>query len=336
MTTAMHLAFSYSSPKSCGDILAAKANEMRSVRLLAASGLLLCVAGAWAQSRDAAPPAQSKGIDSALLAKAKAGDADAEFRIAVSYSDLGNQKESCRWFRMAAENGNGVAQAGLGDSYESGSAICGISRDYPQAAFWFRKAANQGEAGAQFALGSLYENGQGVPQDYAQAAIWYRKAAEHGLADAQYDLGDFYLFGHGVPVDYAQGIMWLRMAAEQGHPSAQTDLAHSYLTGKFVPQDYALAASWYRKAAERGNPDGQAGLASMYEDGQGLPKSYSEAYFWISLAAANPELAGVYSYLSEEHAKHRDRIASHLTQAELLNVQGRTRAWFAAHPPKAQ
>jgi TPR repeat protein len=240
-----------------------------------ALALLVGAAGAWAQSRDAAPPAQSKGVDPAVLAKAYAGDAAAQYQVGWYY-----------------EHPNAI----WSDGYtESGSS----------------------------------------PHDYVQAASWYRKAAEQGNADAQYDLGDFYLFGHGVPVDYARGMMWLRKAAEQGYPSAQTDLAHFYLTGKFVPQDYAQAVSWYRKAAERGNPDGQAGLAALYEDGQGVSQSYSEAYFWMSLAAANPELAGVYRYLAEEHSEHRDRIAAHLTKTVLLQTQERVRKWAEDHPSPA-
>ncbi len=205
--------------------------------------------------------------------------------------------------------------------------------------------ATAGDPAAQYQVGWHYEHpdaiwGEGYtesetsPHDYVKAAFWYRKAAEQGYAKAQYDLGGFYLFGHGLPVDYAQGIMWLRKAAEQGHPSAQTDLAHFYLTGKYVPQDYALAMSWYRKAAERGNPDGQSGLATMYEDGLGVPQNYTEAYFWMSLAAANPGLAGVYSFLSQEDAEHRDRIAAHLTKTVMLQTQERVRKWSEDHPAK--
>jgi len=40
-----------------------------------------------------------------------------------------------------------------------------------------RPLADQGNALAQLGLGGMYANGQGVPQDYAQAVIWYRKAA---------------------------------------------------------------------------------------------------------------------------------------------------------------
>jgi TPR repeat protein len=214
-------------------------------------------------------PAQMKGLDPAVLAKATAGDPASQYQVGWHY-------------------------------------------EHPDA-IW----------------GEGYTESGSSPHDYAQAAFWYLKAAEQGYAAAQYDLGDSYLFGHGLPVDYEQGITWFRKAAEQGYPAAQTDLARFYLNGKFVSQDYAQAVYWYRKAAERGNPDGQAVLSSLYQAGQGVPQDYSEAYFWMSLAAANRELTGTYSFLAKEHADERDRIAAHLTKAELLKVQERTRKWVA-------
>lgn len=51
------------------------------------------------------------------------------------------------------------------------------------------KAAEQGNAVAQFGLGFIYANGKGVPQNYTQAVYWYQKAAEQGLASAQVNLG---------------------------------------------------------------------------------------------------------------------------------------------------
>lgn len=113
----------------------------RSLSLWAALVLLVSVSGTWAQSGDAAP-AQTKGIDSALLARAQAGDPDAEFDIAYDY-----------------ETGEGVPQ------------------DCTKAAFWFRRAAEQGEAGAQYSLALLYNTGNGVPQDYAEGYFWAELAA---------------------------------------------------------------------------------------------------------------------------------------------------------------
>ena len=134
--------------------------------------LMLCMAVALS--------AQSKDIDPALLAKANAGDADAEQGIASSYLRLGDLKEYCRWFLKAAQDGSVEAQSFLGVSYEIGSTSCGVSKDYAQAAVWLRKAAEKGDASSANELAGLYDDGKGVPQDYSQAVFWYRKAAEQG------------------------------------------------------------------------------------------------------------------------------------------------------------
>jgi TPR repeat protein len=83
-----------------------------------------------------------------------------------------------------------------------------------------RLAAKQGDAVAQFNLGVAYDYGKDVPQDHAQAVNWYRKAAVQGLASAQYNLGLAYDYGEGVPQDHVQAVNWYRKAAEQGDASA--------------------------------------------------------------------------------------------------------------------
>ena len=120
------LAFSYSSPIICGDILAGQVQKMRtrSFRLLAALGLLLCVVGSWAQSTDTAT---ERSIET-LKKQAASGDVKAQFILGMDYYE-----------------GHGVLQ------------------DYAQAVIWYRKAAEQGDAWAQVILGELYQNGQGVP-----------------------------------------------------------------------------------------------------------------------------------------------------------------------------
>jgi TPR repeat protein len=56
--------------------------------------------------------------------------------------------------------------------------------DYATELQILRPLAEQGNALAQLGLGVMYANGQGVPQDYGQAVVWYRKAADQGDADA--------------------------------------------------------------------------------------------------------------------------------------------------------
>jgi TPR repeat protein len=98
--------------------------RVRFLGLCMAPTLLACLAGAWAQSN---------GIDPALLAKAKAGDADAEFRVAVSYANLGNPKESHRWHLLAAQNGNVRAMTIVAADYEFGR---NVAQDDRQAFSW--------------------------------------------------------------------------------------------------------------------------------------------------------------------------------------------------------
>lgn len=119
--------------------------------------------------------------------------------------------------------------------------------DYATAIRLFRALADQGNVLAQIGLGDIYRHGQGVPQDDALAASWYRKAAEQGNAAAQTELGVFYLGMHDEHAD-VQAIQWFRKAADQGNAKAQAELGELYFEGHGVPQDYAQSATWYRKA----------------------------------------------------------------------------------------
>jgi TPR repeat protein len=188
--------------------------KFRSFRLLAALGLLLCVAGVWAQSTDA-------------------------LRVQKEASLVASIKEK-------AVGGNAAAQENLGWLYEQGS---GVRQDYVQAAFWYRKAAEQGDADAQNNLANLYANGQGFVQDYVQAAAWYRKAAEQGSVSAQTQLGQLYDYGQGVPQNYAEAAIWYRKAAEQGDFGAQYRLGGLYANGHGVTKNNVEAYFWLDVAA---------------------------------------------------------------------------------------
>jgi uncharacterized protein len=186
----------------------------RFFRLWAALALVLCFSVAWAQPTSVAT-AQNKGIDPALLAKANAGDADAQYQV--------------------------------GRNYSSGD---GVLRDYSQAEFWFRKGAEQGNPDSQFMLGGLYHSGQGVPQDSAQAFAWTMKAAKQGYIAAEFFISTCYSEGWGVAQDDAQGMNWLRKAAEQGDTTSQYMLGWAYEADDVgVLHDYSEAYFWLDVAA---------------------------------------------------------------------------------------
>ena len=112
-----------------------------------------------------------------------------------------------------AEKGDAKAQYRLGLTYSND---IDVPQDFQEAAKWYRLAAEQGEEDAQSWLGYIYKDGLGVPKDFQEAAKWYRLAAEQGHAYAQYNLGVMYKDGEGVSQDYVLAHKWFNLAADQG------------------------------------------------------------------------------------------------------------------------
>ena len=60
----------------------------------------------------------------------------------------------------------------------------GVAKDVYEAVKWYRLAADQGNVIAQYNLGVCYANGTGVAKNDAEAVKWYKKAAAQGDEDA--------------------------------------------------------------------------------------------------------------------------------------------------------
>jgi TPR repeat protein len=59
-------------------------------------------------------------------------------------------------------------------AYEKGQ---GVPQDYREAVKWYRLAAAQGNELAQVNLGVMYTKGRGVGQDFVRAHMWFELAA---------------------------------------------------------------------------------------------------------------------------------------------------------------
>ena len=113
---------------------------------------------------------------------AEKGDDDAQFNLGLMY-DRGegvaqDSAEAVKWYRLAAEQGNPIAQNSLGGFYYSG--IGGVLKDHSEAVKWYRLAAKQGDNHGQFNLGLMYTYGNGVQQDNLKAHMWYNIASANG------------------------------------------------------------------------------------------------------------------------------------------------------------
>ena len=92
---------------------------------------------------------------------------------------------------------------------------------YAEAVKWFRLAAEQGNAVAQNNIGLNYVRGKGVVKDYSEAKKWFQLAAEQGEPNAQKHLGIMYTFGNGVIKDNLTAHMWFNIASANGGERAE-------------------------------------------------------------------------------------------------------------------
>jgi len=145
-----------------------------------------------------------------------------------------------RWYQMAAEQGNAIAQNNLGVMYDKG---LGVPQDYVEAVRWYQMAAEQGNAIAQNNLGVIYDKGLGVPQDYVEAVRWYQMAAEQDNGIAQIKLGVMYQNGHGVPQNYVYAHVWFSLP-RWGWGVLMKNAVEKLMTPEQLAEAQRLALRW--------------------------------------------------------------------------------------------
>ncbi len=263
-------------------------------------------------------PSQPSGIDPALMAKARAGNTDAQFLVGTKY-ELGanvtkDPAQAAVWYRKAADQGFAQAEHSLGLLYELGN---GVPADSATAAQWYRKAAEQGFAPAQFSLGLCYVHGKGVPQDIGQALAWYEKAAKQNNSDAMLNLAFLYHNGQGVPKDEARSFDLVRQAAEAGSADAQFQLGMDYYQGEEgLRPDNDLARNWLSRSAQQGEVAAQFNYAML------LKAEPAQVYFWLSVA--EPHLTG---QTKDKTTELRTAAAARLSLAQRVEIDQKVKVW---------
>ena len=121
--------------------------------------------------------------------------------------------------------------------YDNGE---GVLENDKAAVKWYTLAAEQGDAVAQNNLGIMYAGGKGVAENDRVAAKWFIKAAEQGYADAQYNLGLKYVYGEGVLTDNRRAYMWWNLSAYNDGPKRASENKES-VAEQMTPADISKA-----------------------------------------------------------------------------------------------
>ena len=217
-----------------------------------------------------------------MRAAAESGKPEAMCRYAETLYDHGDP-ESIRWFRRAAESGDGYSCWCLASCLLFGD---GTDRDPGEAVTWLLKAAGSYYIPVFYDLGVCARIGLGTPTDGEAAVRWFKKAAERGNTDALYEIGRTYEHGMGVGRSYWEASIWYSLAAQKGHVLAQHALGVFYEEGR-VERSYRKAVKWYTLAAESGHVPSQTRLAHLYLQGLGVARSAERAVALLTNAAMN-------------------------------------------------
>lgn len=145
----------------------------------------------------------------ALIAKAEAGDVDAQFRVGGAY-DTGNgaphdTKQALKWYLMAADRGHAEAQNSAASLYQE-------ARNYGEALRWYEKAAAQKHAQATDSVAYMYDLGLGVQQDRQKAFEIYTRSADLGWAEAMWNIANMYGAGQLGERDMVKACAWAMRA----------------------------------------------------------------------------------------------------------------------------
>jgi uncharacterized protein len=145
----------------------------------------------------------------ALIAKAEAGDLEAQFRVGNAY-DFGkgaprDRDEAVKWYTMAAERNHSEAQNSLGSIFQE-------QKNYALALKWYERASLEGHALATNSLAYLYDLGLGVPQDRRRGFELYSRAADLGWAEAMWNIANMYGAGQLGEPNMVLACVWSKRA----------------------------------------------------------------------------------------------------------------------------
>jgi TPR repeat protein len=231
-----------------------------------------------------------------------------------------NWFEACRWYEMAAQQGDASAQCALAGCYAGGQ---GVKRDTAHAFYWFEKAAAQGLPQAQWNLGELYATGlPGVDPDPKKATQLCKRAANAGFAPASATLGALFARAN----KHERAVRWWTLAAEQGDPESLFNLGQAYRLGLGTTKDEAKAFELFLKAALAGVAAAQSRIGLAYATGEGGALDPIEACKWIELAATRGDKAAL---------ANRARARKLLSPAQQAEAERRASEWTLSQSNKA-
>ena len=182
-------------------------------------------------------------------------------------------------YSSAAKNGSLKAQKRLAEIYKNG--ILGEAKNQKESFKWYLIAAERGDYDAAFYVALAYANGNGIEKNYVEAVKWYGIAADHGSSSAMNNLAVCFENGQGIEKSEEKAFSLYLKAAELGSLMAANNVSVCFQKGTGTEPNPQQALFWKEKAAEGGNTIAQGKLAEWYFKGYGSSRNFENALFWF-------------------------------------------------------
>ena len=173
--------------------------------------------------------------------RAKNGDIDAMFEIAVEFQKRRFHEEAKSWYLKAIEKGHLDAAFRMGDLlYHQGE----VENSIP----YLQRAYDGGHEEAQFVLAlALRDNGE-----FENAEKMLKQLIEQGVGQAVHELGVLYI----AKGEFEKGVYWIELSADSGNVHSMDLLPNLYLEKndvknairflkRFIEKDHATSAISY-------------------------------------------------------------------------------------------
>lgn len=202
----------------------------------------------------------AEGVDiNRLAAAAKAGDADAQYKIAAVLSGEGHKDAAVKMLKQAAASGHLDARFTLANFTLIGHMV---PRNVSHACQILEQAASKGHDASMRLLGVLKAMGHGTETDWPGAVALLVKGAGAGHASAMCELALLRSF-YGFEDDLNHRL--LMAAATRGHVVAMMHLVRAHVEGA-ENLDPAMAKLWSLQAQQAGHPIAPGFVAAVKAD----------------------------------------------------------------------
>lgn len=189
-----------------------------------------------------------------------------------------NVKESFKWYRKAALQGDAEGMYYTGMMYLTGRYV---GKDTKNGLKWINKVAETTEKDADVWIGSIYQYPEFGVFDTKKAIEYYNKAIKKGNPKGYGYLGEMYLFGEGAKKDVTKAKEYFLKGAKLGDIISMTNLYNEYKSGTFGKVDNEEAYKWCKKGVELKQPWALIEYGKLYATGEKVPlnKELARKYF---------------------------------------------------------